>query len=48
MYSLENLNNYEGHKDYWNPDLYDKKHSFVSEYGNNLIELLKPQMMKIY
>ena len=43
MYSLENLNNYEGHKDYWNPDLYDKKHSFVSEYGNNLIELLKPQ-----
>lgn len=27
-------------KDHWNADLYDQNHSFVSKYGNNLIELL--------
>ncbi|MFZ0444352.1 MAG: SAM-dependent methyltransferase, partial [Bacillus sp. (in: firmicutes)] len=30
-------------KDYWNANLYDQNHSFVSKYGNNLIELLAPQ-----
>ena len=30
-------------KDYWNANLYDQKHSFVSKYGNNLIELLDPK-----
>ncbi|NMO77579.1 class I SAM-dependent methyltransferase [Niallia alba] len=29
-------------KDNWNADLYDDKHSFVSKFGNNLIELLNP------
>lgn len=29
--------------DQWNPSLYDKKHSFVSQYGKDLIELLAPQ-----
>jgi trans-aconitate methyltransferase len=27
----------------WNASLYDQKHSFVSEYGKNLIPLLEPQ-----
>jgi ubiquinone/menaquinone biosynthesis C-methylase UbiE len=30
-------------KDSWNPDLYDIKHSFVSKYGDNLVELLAPK-----
>ncbi len=30
-------------KDYWNANLYDQNHSFVSRYGNNLIELLAPK-----
>ena len=29
--------------DGWDADLYDGKHSFVSLYGNRLIELLAPQ-----
>lgn len=29
--------------DHWNADLYDHKHSFVSKYGNSLIELLAPK-----
>jgi trans-aconitate methyltransferase len=27
----------------WNPNLYDTKHSFVSKYGEGLIDLLHPQ-----
>lgn len=30
-------------KDNWNANLYDTKHSFVSKYGNNLLELLDPK-----
>lgn len=30
-------------KDYWNAHLYDQNHSFVSKYGNSLIELLAPK-----
>ncbi|KMY50514.1 class I SAM-dependent methyltransferase [Peribacillus loiseleuriae] len=30
-------------EDNWNANLYDCKHSFVSEYGNHLIELLAPK-----
>ncbi|TWT27281.1 trans-aconitate 2-methyltransferase [Planomicrobium sp. CPCC 101110] len=30
-------------KDPWNATLYDQNHSFVSEYGNDLIELLAPK-----
>lgn len=30
-------------KDNWNAMLYDSKHSFVSRYGSNLIELLAPK-----
>ncbi|MEH7014275.1 methyltransferase domain-containing protein [Neobacillus niacini] len=30
-------------KDNWNANLYDQNHSFVSRYGNNLIELLTLQ-----
>jgi len=29
--------------DRWNANLYDIKHSFVSQYGNHLVELLAPQ-----
>ncbi|GAB2571958.1 class I SAM-dependent methyltransferase [Gracilibacillus alcaliphilus] len=29
-------------KDMWNADLYDGNHSFVSEFGHSLIELLAP------
>ncbi|SOB92031.1 methyltransferase family protein [Ureibacillus xyleni] len=28
-------------KDYWNAQLYDENHSFVSNYGSNILELLK-------
>lgn len=27
----------------WNPELYDKKHSFVSHYGHAVVELLAPE-----
>jgi trans-aconitate methyltransferase len=27
----------------WDPGLYDDKHSFVFKYGEDLVELLKPQ-----
>lgn len=30
-------------KDQWNASLYDNSHSFVSKYGNSLIELLEPK-----
>ena len=30
-------------KDNWNADLYDTKHSFISNYGNDLVELLVPK-----
>lgn len=30
-------------QDNWNANLYDRKHSFVSKYGNHLIELLTPK-----
>ncbi|MBS4195959.1 class I SAM-dependent methyltransferase [Lederbergia citri] len=29
--------------DFWNANLYDNKHAFVSTFGNNLIELLDPK-----
>lgn len=29
--------------DSWNAKLYDNKHSFVSKYGSNLVELLTPK-----
>src|SRR5699024_6040143 len=29
--------------DVWNPILYDQKHAFVSNYGQDLIELLDPK-----
>ena len=31
------------HTTAWNPSLYTKKHSFVYEYGESLVELLAPQ-----
>ena len=37
------MEKYKSTKDYWNANLYDQNHSFVSKYGNNLIELLAPQ-----
>ncbi len=30
-------------KSFWNANLYDDKHSFVSRYGENIVELLNPQ-----
>ena len=33
----------KGAKDSWNANLYDIKHSFVSKYGNSLVELLDPK-----
>lgn len=30
-------------KDHWNAELYDGKHSFVSKYGEDLLELLAPK-----
>ena len=30
-------------KDSWNAKLYDERHSFVSKYGSDVIELLSPQ-----
>ncbi|RFU62601.1 SAM-dependent methyltransferase [Peribacillus saganii] len=34
--------NIQSTKDTWNADLYDMKHSFVSKYGDSLVELLAP------
>lgn len=28
--------------DYWDPNLYDQKHAFVSEFGDSLVKLLNP------
>lgn len=33
----------QSEQDIWNAALYDNKHSFVSEYGGSLIELLAPE-----
>lgn len=33
----------KGTSDSWNAKLYDNKHSFVSNYGNSLVELLAPK-----
>lgn len=30
-------------KQYWNPNLYNDKHAFVYQYGENLVNLLQPQ-----
>lgn len=30
-------------RDNWDANLYDRKHSFVSKYGNSLVELLAPK-----
>lgn len=30
-------------KDFWNANLYDQSHAFVSQYGSNLVELLAPK-----
>lgn len=38
-----NLKTLQNKKDSWNADLYDKKHSFVSEYGQDLVDLLAPK-----
>ena len=27
----------------WNTDLYDEKHAFVFKYGEDLVDVLKPQ-----
>lgn len=40
---MMNINTDNNKKDLWNPELYDNKHSFVSYYGNSLIELLNPK-----
>lgn len=37
------MENPQSSKDNWNANLYDQNHSFVSRYGNNLIELLAPK-----
>ena len=28
----------------WNPDLYDRKHDFVTQYGTGILEILNPQV----
>lgn len=38
-----NLKTLQNKNDSWNADLYDIKHSFVSEYGQNLVALLAPK-----
>lgn len=35
--------NTKNNQDSWDPKLYDGKHSFVSKYGNDLLDLLNPQ-----
>lgn len=37
------MEQYQSTKDKWNANLYDSKHSFVSKFGNQLIELLAPE-----
>lgn len=37
------MGSYQSESDNWNADLYDNKHSFVSKFGNNLVELLAPK-----
>ncbi|MFF5996074.1 methyltransferase domain-containing protein [Lysinibacillus sp. KU-BSD001] len=37
------METFQGTKDYWDASLYDGKHSFVSKYGNSLVELLAPK-----
>jgi ubiquinone/menaquinone biosynthesis C-methylase UbiE len=37
-----NVDKFKNKNDSWNAKLYDHKHSFVSKYGNSLIELLAP------
>lgn len=38
------MGNYKNNmKDQWNANLYDEKHSFVSLFGSDLVELLAPQ-----
>ena len=37
------METFQGTKDHWDASLYDVKHSFVSKYGNNLVELLAPR-----
>jgi trans-aconitate methyltransferase len=37
------MNTINNMSDSWNAKLYDHKHSFVSNYGNSLIELLAPK-----
>lgn len=32
-----------GKVDQWNPNLYDEQHSFVSNYGSSLIDVLQPK-----
>ncbi|PWW20304.1 ubiquinone/menaquinone biosynthesis C-methylase UbiE [Cytobacillus oceanisediminis] len=37
------MEKFQNTKDNWDANLYDIKHSFVSKYGNNLVELLAPK-----
>lgn len=37
------MNGTEDLKDQWNASLYDSKHSFVSKFGNDLVDLLSPK-----
>ncbi|NRD77050.1 methyltransferase domain-containing protein [Bacillus sp. BRMEA1] len=37
------MKSFQTTKDIWDANLYDHKHSFVSKYGNSLVELLNPQ-----
>ncbi len=37
------MENVSHQTDQWNANLYDENHSFVSKYGNSLIELLAPR-----
>ncbi len=45
--SLKTVEKIEQMKDQWNANLYDGNHSFVSKYGNQLLELLKPKAGEI-
>ncbi|MCJ8007822.1 class I SAM-dependent methyltransferase [Lederbergia wuyishanensis] len=37
------MENVKNTKDFWNAKLYDNKHSFVSTFGNDLVEWLAPE-----
>jgi trans-aconitate methyltransferase len=37
------MKTFQGIEDNWDANLYDGKHSFVSKYGNRLVELLAPK-----